>query len=76
MENEPKLESATFEFVQDGNCKDEAEFEILTIECKSDMGIDNSEGCFYVLKTEQWSIDSLADLQNLIDRINKVIKPE
>lgn len=69
------LERATFEFSQEGNClshKDAAEF--LTIECESDLGIDRDSGCFYVLKTQKWSIDDEQDLKKLFDRIQKVIK--
>ena len=68
------LERATFEFSQGGNCishSDEAEF--LTIECESSLGIDRDEGCFYVLKTEKWSIDSTKDLDKLFDRIKQVL---
>lgn len=73
---QPKLLAASFEFTQEGNCVDGgtvADIEILNIRCESSLGIDNDEGCFYVLKTEQWSIDSVDDLQKLFDRINKVI---
>ena len=69
------LERATFEFSQEGNCisdSDAAEF--LTIECESDLGIDRSEGCFYVLKTEKWSINDEQDLKKLFDRIQKAMK--
>ena len=69
------LERATFEFSQDGNClvsSDEGEF--LTIECESSIGIDRDEECFYVLKTEKWSIDNEQDLKKLFDRIQKAIK--
>lgn len=75
MEEEVILERATFEFSQDGNCishRDAAEF--LIIECESDLGIDRSEGCFYVLKTEKWSINDEQDLKKLFDRIQKAIK--
>lgn len=71
----PKLEKAIFEFSQDANClsnPDEAEF--LTIECESSLGIDNDNGCFYVLKTKQWSINDEQDLKLLFDRIQKVIE--
>lgn len=71
---EPQLDSASFEFSQEGNCIDKGEYETLTIECKSDLGIDNTDGCFYVIKTEQWSINSPAELEELIERISKVIK--
>ena len=75
MEEVVLLERATFEFSQDGNCisdSDAAEF--LTIECESDLGIDRSEGCFYVLKTEKWSINDEQDLKKLFNRIQTVIK--
>jgi len=69
-----RLEEAVFKFSQEGNYVDEEEVETLTIECKSDIGIDRNAGCFYVIKTEQWSFDSLDELQRLIDRISKTIK--
>jgi hypothetical protein len=69
------LERATFEFSQDGNCISSSDqYESLTIECESSLGIDRDEGCFYVLKTEKWSIDDEQDLKKLFDRIQKVIK--
>lgn len=71
-----ELVRAIFEFSQEANCVSPTDnSEILTIECESSLGIDNDKGCFYILKTETgWSIDSVEDLQKLIDRINKVIK--
>lgn len=74
--DKPKLEEATFNFSQDGNClnhEDMAEF--LEVKCVSDMGIDRAESCFYVIKTEGWSIDSLDELQELFDRIHKSLFP-
>ena len=71
---EPILERATFEFSQEANClshPDAAEF--LTIECESSLGIDNDKSCFFVLKTECWSIDNEQDLKKLFDRIKKLI---
>ena len=70
---QPKLESASFEFSQEGNCVD-GDIELLNIRCESSLGIDNDGDCFYVLKTEQWSIDSTDDLQKLFDRVSKAIK--
>jgi hypothetical protein len=67
------LERATFEFSQDSNCVSEKEYEFLTVECESSLGIDRDKGCFYVLKTEQWSIDSEEDLKQIFDRIQKAI---
>jgi hypothetical protein len=69
------LERATFEFSQDANCLTSSDqYESLTIECESSLGIDRDEGCFYVLKTEKWSIENEQDLKKLFDRIQKVIK--
>jgi hypothetical protein len=71
----PKLERCSFTFNQEGNSNGTTdEFETLTIECEASLGIDNDEDCFYVLKTEGWSIDNVNDLQELFDRIQKVIK--
>jgi len=70
------LERATFEFSQDSNCVSEKEYEFLTVEVESSLGIDREEGenYFYVLKTEQWSIDSEEDLKKIFDRIQRAIK--
>lgn len=73
----PLLEEAKFEFSQEGNClshKDDAEF--LEIKAVSDLGIDRGESCFYILKTESWSIDNVQDLQELFDRIHKTLFPK
>jgi hypothetical protein len=73
-EPKPILERATFEFSQDANClSNPDEFEKLIIECEADLGIDRINECFFVLKTEGWSIDSVKDLEKLFDRIRKVI---
>ena len=71
----PILERATFEFSQEAiglSHPDDVEF--LKIECESSLGIDRDEGCFYVLKTEQWSINDEKDLKELFDRIQNAIK--
>lgn len=70
---EPILERAMFTFTQDGNCIDGGD-EQLVIRCESDLGIERGGGCFYVLETEGWAIESVDELQKLFDRINKVIK--
>lgn len=68
------LEEATFRFSQDANClTDSDEYEFLEIETKSSLGIDRDNDCFFILKTDKWSIDSIEDLEKLFDRIKKVI---
>jgi hypothetical protein len=74
MENpKPMLDSATFQFSQEANCVDGGDMEVLEIRCESSLGIDRDGGCFYILKTDQWAIDSVDDLKELFDRISKVI---
>ena len=73
MEEQPQLQRMTFEFAQEANCISNV-IETLTIECESSLGIDADSGCFYVLKTEAWSIESVDELQKLFDRIKKVIE--
>jgi|APSaa5957512535_1039671.scaffolds.fasta_scaffold110214_3 hypothetical protein len=52
-QNIPELMSATFKFTQDAHCSSSEEFEELTIECTSALGIDTDGGSFYVLKTKK-----------------------
>jgi len=70
-----KLQSASFTFYQEGNGLGTTDtMEQLTIECNADFGIDESKGCFYVLKTETgWSVDDVKELEELINRCNGII---
>lgn len=71
------LEEAVFRFSQDGNCLSKSDqYEFLEIEAHSSLGIDRENDCFFVLKTEKWSVDSIEDLEKLFDRIRKVVKNE
>jgi len=77
MEEQPiLLESAKFEFSQEGNCVEGDGAEFLEISCVSSLGIDREEGkChFFILKTEMWSISDVNELKKLFDRIEKSIK--
>lgn len=70
----PELDRMKFNFSQQANCfSKQDEYEFLEIKCLSDIGIDGGGGFFMVLKTKQWSIDSLDDLQKLVDRIKQVM---
>jgi hypothetical protein len=71
-DEKPRLNSATFEFTQEGNCVDGG-FEEMIIRCESSLGIDNDVGCFYVIKTDQWAFEDASELQEIIDRISRVI---
>ena len=72
--NVPNIESMTFEFSQESNCVDGGDLEILTVEAKSNLGIHNDGGAFYVLKTEQWSIDGVEDMAKLLSRVDEAVK--
>ena len=68
------LENASFEFSQDANClSDGDDTESIIITCEDSLGVDRGEGCFFVLKTEKWSIDGVEDLEKLFNRIRKSI---
>ena len=69
------LESAKFEFTQEGNCVDGG-IESLEIRMESSLGIDRDGGAFYILKTDQWAIEGVEDLQKLFDRISKILPNE
>jgi hypothetical protein len=70
-----KLDKVTFEFTQEEHCCSNkmGGTEILTIECMSDMGISDTDGAFFVLKTEQWAIDGPEELVALIDKVKQAI---
>ena len=72
---EVKLDKITFEFIQKEHCcsNEMGGVESLTIECMSDFGITETDGAFYVLKTEQWAIDDVNDLKKLFDKIEQAI---
>jgi hypothetical protein len=72
---EVNLDKITFEFTQEEHCMstEMGGTESLTIECMSDMGISETGGCFFVLKTEQWAINDINDLKQLFDKIEKAI---
>lgn len=72
MEGGVTLDSAKFEFSQEGNCVDGG-IETLEIRLESSLGIDRDKDAFYILKTDQWAIEGVEDLQKLFDRINKVL---
>lgn len=67
------LEEAKFKFSQDANCLSDDEYEFLEVEAKSSLGIDRDKECFFVLKTEAWSVDSVEDLEKVFDRIRQVV---
>jgi hypothetical protein len=70
-----KLDKVTFEFTQEEHCmsNDMSGVETLTIECMSDMGISDTEGAFFVLKTEQWAIDGPGELVALLEKVKQAI---
>ena len=70
----PHIESMTFEFSQESNCVDGGGIETLTVEAKSSLGIHEDGGAFYVLKTEQWSVDGVEDMEKLLSRVDAAVK--
>ena len=74
MSDKPQLESASFRFAQVGNCNGSAgDYESLTIDFESSISLDTDEGGYFVLRTEGWSIDGVQDLEELFNRIRKIL---
>ena len=72
--NKPALDTMTFKFEQDENCVDGGEGETLIVEAKSSLGIDGDGGGFYVLKTEQWAINDINDVVNMLKRVERAVE--
>ncbi len=74
--SKPQLFECSFTFTQETNCNGSTQgIEQLNITCESSLGIDDDGECYYVLRTNTgWSVDSASELQDLFDRIDKVIK--
>jgi hypothetical protein len=68
----PKLVSASFSFIQDANCLSSNDSEEIHIECTSDLMIERGE-CFFVLKTQSWSIDSENEINDLLSKIKSAL---
>jgi len=75
--NKPYIGEASIKFIQDGNTLGTTEeYESITIEAEYQLPSNSkdSEGPFFVLKTEGWSIDNVADIKELIDLFDKELK--
>jgi len=75
MSEQATLHKASFEFYQEGNSDGTTdETEELRVEC---AGIgDLQEGCYYVLRTQTgWSINDPEELNQLLKRVDNMIKP-
>ncbi len=72
--NRASLEEMSFKFYQAGNCIDGGDGEYLTVEAKSSMGIDGDGGAFFVLKTEQWAIDGVNEISEILKRVERAVE--
>jgi len=72
--NRASLEEMSFKFYQAGNCIDGGDGEELIVEAKSSMGIDGDGGAFYVLKTEQWAIDGVNEISEILKRVERAVE--
>ena len=70
----PILDNASFSFSQEGNCNGTtSEYEDITIDFESSLGVDRDNDGYFVLRTEGWSIDGVEDLEELFNRIRKIL---
>jgi len=70
-----ELDTVTFTFTQETNCVDGPinYIETLTVEAKSSLGIEGDGGAFFVLRTEQWAVDRVDEIHEIIKRCEKAI---
>jgi hypothetical protein len=70
--DEPTLDKAEFTFSQEGNTLGTTEeYEQIKINLEFQLPEDDP---FIVIRTDGWSIDSLDDIQKLVDRAKLVLK--
>ena len=71
--DQPELFRASATFVQPGNtCGTTADSEAIEIAFEFQAGED--EGPFFVIKTEGWSFDDLAEVEQLIQRVSRILR--
>jgi hypothetical protein len=75
-EPKPILDKVVYSFFQDCNTNGSTgksnETETLEITYESVLGDLDTEGGFFVLRTNGWSINDLGDLEELIERIKQI----
>jgi hypothetical protein len=71
--NRAQLDTMEFKFYQEENCVDGGEGEYLTVEAKSNLGIDGDGGSFYVLKTNQWAFSDIDELATMLKRVEAAV---
>lgn len=72
MEERPELHDIVYTFTQEANCVDARnrdDYETLTVEVKSDLGLDATDGGFIVIRTAQWAINTPEELYELLQRV-------
>lgn len=74
MNNKPQLYEASFQFTQEGNTNGSTDnVETLTINLESSLGVDTEGDGFFVLRTNGWSINGVEELEELFERIRKIL---
>jgi hypothetical protein len=76
IDSKTDLETVTFTFTQATNCVDgpSHDIETLVVEAKSSLGIDGDGGAFYVLRTKQWAVDGVDEINEIVKRCEKAIE--
>lgn len=72
FEEKPILHQATFEFSQEKHTWPKQDEETLTIEMISANGSLDEEAGYYVIKTSEWAINSVEELENLFNQIKNI----
>jgi hypothetical protein len=68
------FEKVTFMFSQESNCLSDKEAESIEIQYVSDIGIDRSDDGFFIIKTDEWAVDNIDELEKMFNKILAAVK--
>lgn len=68
------VEKVTFEFSQEAHCMSDEQYEQIQIEIQHDLGRCEDGEFFFVIKTEQFSLNNINELKDLFDKIELAVQ--
>ena len=68
------FEKVTFTFSQEANCLSGKEDESIEIQYVSDIGIDRDDSGFFIIKTDEWAVDNINELEEMFNKILEAAK--
>lgn len=72
--NKMNVDKVTFEFSQKAHCMSNDEYEEIQIEIQNDLGRCEDGEFFFVIKTEQFSLNNIDELKDLFHKIELAVQ--